>query len=103
MTGGPAALTTAPAWSLILGACTASLSVLLLLGSTDVLHVAGWALGSIVTIFLIALYRLGDRRASASPWYSPRVGRDRAAVAVLVIGFGSAFIHAYAVAHGASV
>lgn len=81
---------------------TAAASVGLFAPSTQNAHLLGWFLGSVVTIFFIALYRVGDRKASASPWYSPRQGQARLAVAVLVIGFACAALHAYYYAHGAA-
>lgn len=93
----------APVWILIAAGGTAAVSLLLLFGSGDLAHLLGWAFGSIVTILLVALYRLGDRRASASPWYSPSPIADRIAMALLLVGLASAMVHAYAVAHGAAI
>lgn len=100
---GEKQLAAAPAWVLVAAACACAISLVLQLGTSTATHLLGWAFGSIITILLVALYRLGDRRASASPWYSPSPTADRIAVGLLVIGLASATLHAYFVAHGAAI
>lgn len=88
-----------PVYLLGLGAGVAAVSAALLLMGTQLAHWAGYLLGTLCTIVLVALYRRGDRRQSSSPYYSPRPELDKVAALVLLVGVCSAVLHIYYIAH----
>ncbi len=80
------------------GVAAVVVSLLAQVPGTRAAHWVGYVLGSFVTILLVALYRRTDRRASSSPWYSPRPTLDRVAFTALLLGVASAVLHAYFIA-----
>jgi hypothetical protein len=83
---GPAVITP-PLWILGFGAASAIASFVLLAIGTHWSHWAGYALGTAVTILLIALFRMKDAARTMDPRYSRVSWMSLAAAFVLLVGF----------------
>jgi uncharacterized membrane protein YphA (DoxX/SURF4 family) len=90
---------TPPAVLLVAAGVVALLSgVLLLAGTQTIVRVAGYLLGTIVTIGLVAAFYREDLQRRQSSMYSPRPALQPLAIAIVLIGFFFAVLHVWRLA-----
>jgi hypothetical protein len=58
-------------------------------------HIIGWALGSLLTIGILAAYTSVDSKRAESPRYLPTPGLNRFRSTLIVLGVVSAALHAW--------
>jgi hypothetical protein len=88
-----------PPGSLLLAAVVAAVAALVLVPlASELMHIIGWALGSLATIGLLTAFTAVDAKRSQSTRYVsiPMAGKARAVIAVA--GLVAAVLHAFAYA-----